>query len=268
MQPERIWELMKKDWSEAFRSKQILLSMTVLPAFMALGVPIIFLLSISFATSGNTDPELAVLLNFLPPLTQDWEFLTERARSYVLMSVFGLLFLLLVPVMITSFVGTDAIVGEKERDTIEGLLALPLTESEILAAKIGSSLIPVLVLTWLLSGLYVVIVDIITFQDLNRLLLPDLRFILVILLFTPLLSLATTEFIVMISSRVSSTRDAQQLTGLFVLPVMLLVVSQLFVLLIDVWLILLGIVILGGFDLLAFKFAIKIFNRENLMSAT
>ncbi|MFW9780089.1 MAG: hypothetical protein ACFFE8_14660, partial [Candidatus Heimdallarchaeota archaeon] len=65
-----------------------------------------------------------------------------------------------------------------------------------------------------------------------------------------------------------STRDAQQLTGLFVLPVMLLVVSQLFVLLIDVWLILLGIVILGGFDLFAFKLAIKIFNRENLMSAT
>jgi ABC-type Na+ efflux pump permease subunit len=268
MQLNQVWELMKKDWSEAFRSKQILLSIIVLPTFLALGLPTIFLFSVGFSSNGSLDPEFAVLLNVLPPLTPDWEILTEKAQSYVLISGFGQIFLLLVPIMMISFIGTDAIVGEKERDTIEGLLALPLTESEILAAKIGSSLIPVLILTWLLSGIYALIFNFVTFPELNRLLLPDLRFILVIVLFTPLLSLATTEFIIMISSRVSTTRDAQQLTGLFVLPVMLLVVGQLLILVIDIGLILIGIVILSGFDLLAFKVAAKLFSRESLMSAS
>lgn len=268
MQLKLIWELMKKDWAEAFKSKQILLSTTLLPLVLALGIPIIMLFSISFTSTGNFDSEFALFMDLLPPVTSDWDLLSEKAQIMVIASIFGQLFLLMVPVMIASFVSADTIVGEKERDTIEGLLSLPITDSEILSAKIGSTLLPVMIMTWLLSGVYAIIVDIITFPELGRLLLPDLRFILLMIIFTPLLGFGTNIFVVMISSRVSSTRDAQQLTGFFVLPAIFLIGGQLIIIFISIWLILIGIIILGLFDILAYRLAISLFNREKLMSAT
>ena len=266
MQLKLIWYLMRKDWEEAFRSKQILLSSTLLPLFMALGVPLILMFSMSMAPMDSSNPELGILLDILPPVTSDWDQLSEQTKMLVIAAIFGQIFLLLVPVMIASFVSADTIVGEKERQTIEGLLALPISDSEILLAKIGSSLLPIMVLTWFMSGIYAFMVDLLTYPLLKWILLPDLRFILVMLIFTPLLGVGTITFIVMISSRVSSTRDAQQLTGIFVLPAILLITGQLVILIINIWLILIGILILGIFDIITFKLAINLFNREKLMS--
>ncbi|MFX0149728.1 MAG: ABC transporter permease subunit [Candidatus Hodarchaeota archaeon] len=268
MQLKLIWELMKKDWAEAFKSKQILLSTTLLPLVLALGVPIIMLFSISFTSTGDFDSEFGLFMNLLPPITSDWDLLSEKAQIMVIASIFGQLFLLMVPVMIASFVSADTIVGEKERDTIEGLLSLPLTDSEILTAKVGSTLLPVMLLTWIMSGVYAVIVDFFTFTELGRLLLPDFRFILLMLIFTPLLGFGTNIFVVMISSRVSSTRDAQQLTGFFVLPAIFLIGGQLIIIFISIWLIFIGIFILGIFDIIAYRLAVSLFSREKLMSTT
>ncbi|UCE12680.1 MAG: ABC transporter permease subunit [Candidatus Heimdallarchaeota archaeon] len=267
MQLNLIWNLMKKDWAETFRSRQILLSSTLLPFVLALGVPLLIMVSVNMAPMGSTS-ELEVLMDLLPPVTSDWDLLSEQVKMLVIASIFGQLFLLLVPVMIASFVGADTIVGEKERQTIEGLLVLPISDSEILIAKICSSLLPVLSLTWIMSIIYSIMVDLITFPYLDRILLPDLRFILIMVIFTPLLGFGTIAFIVMISSRVSNTRDAQQLTGVFVLPAILLITGQLVVVFINLWLIIVGIVILGAFDLIAFKLATSLFNREKLMSLT
>ncbi len=268
MQLKLIWELIKKDWAEAFRSKQILLSTTILPLLLALGVPVIFMLSMSYAPMGTTDIGFDVFTDLLPPITSDWNQLSDKAQILIIASIFGQVFLLLVPVMIASFVSADTIVGEKERQTIEGLLILPVTDSEILLAKISSTLIPVLILTSIMGILYTLIVDFITFPYLGRLYLPNFQFILVMALFTPLLGFGTTTFIVMISSRVSSTRDAQQLTGFFVLPALFLITGQLIIIFINIWLIIIGILILGVFDFLTYKLALSLFNREKLMSQT
>lgn len=268
MQLKLVWELMKKDWAEAARSRQVLLSSTLLPLLLALILPLILMFSIGLGSVGTTDVGLEIFTDLLPPITPDWEQLSEYTKMLVIMAVFGQIFLLLVPVMIASFISADTIVGEKERQTIEGLLVLPISDSEIVIAKIGSSLLPVMILTWIMSIIYSLVVDLIIFPSLGRLLLPDLRFILIMVIFTPLLSFATTTFIVMISSRVASTRDAQQLTGFFVLPAILLITGQLIILFISVWFILIGIAILGVFDIITFKLAISIFNREKLMSQT
>ncbi len=268
MQLNLIWQLMKKDWAEAFKSRQIILSSTLLPLFLALGVPLILMGSMSMVPTGSTDVELKIFMDLLPPVTSDWGQLSEKTKMLVITAIFGQIFLLLVPVMIASFISADTIVGEKERETIEGLLVLPISDSEILVAKIGSTLLPVTLLTGVISVFYTIIVDIFTFPYLGRLLLPDLRFILVVVIFTPLLGLGTITFIVMISSRVSSTRDAQQLTGFFVLPAIILIAGQLIILFINIWLILIGIVILGVFDIVAFKLALSLFDREKLMSQT
>ena len=151
---------------------------------------------------------------------------------------------------------------------INGLFALPMTDAEILAGKIFSSLIPLIGLTWIMSGIFAVVVDIISFPFLNRLLLPDIRFILLVVFFAPLIGFAAITFTIMISARVSTQRDAQQITGLFVLPILLLIVGQLIIVIINALYILIGIVVLLVFNYVAFRICTSIFNRERLMTLT
>ncbi len=268
MQINLVWELIKKDWAEAMKSKQVLLSILLLPTLLGIALPIIMMLTTVMVPGDSFDAELGFFLNILPKMTPDWEILSDQAKGLILMSIFSQIFLLMIPIMVGTLISTDAVIGERERQTIEGLFALPMTDSEILLAKILSSLIPLIGFSWILSGFFAIIVDLISFPFVQRLLLPDIRFILLVLFFSPLIGLAAIVFTVMISSRVSTQRDAQQLTGLFVLPALLFIVGQLIIIIINVWFILIGIIVLSIFDYIAFKISISIFSREKLMTLT
>ncbi|WP_455142409.1 ABC transporter permease [Candidatus Hodarchaeum mangrovi] len=268
MQFRLIWELMKKDWNEAYKSRQVLLMTTIAPFFLGVGLPAFILIIMGSAPLDSSDTELKIFLELLPAITPDWNYISEHAQSLIIFSIFGQLFLLLIPVMIGSYVSTDTIIGEKERQTIEGLFVLPLTDLEILIAKVGVSFIPIMGLTWLMSLFYAVIVDIVLYTHLDRLFLPDIRFILLVICFTPLLGLASILVTVLISSRVSTVRDAQQITGILLIPAMLLVIGQMIILLINTWLIIIGTMILLVFDLITLKISLTFFNRERLVTST
>jgi len=268
MQYKLIWELIKKDWAEAYKSRQVLLMTTVAPFLLGVGLPAFILIIMGSVPLDSLDNDLKIFLQLLPAVTPDWNFLSERAKGLILFSIFGQLFLLLIPVMIGSYVSADTIIGEKERQTIEGLFLLPLTDLEILIAKVGVSFIPIIGLTWLMSLLYAGIVDLVLITHLDRILLPDIRFILLVLFFTPLLGLASITVTVLVSSRVSTVRDAQQITGILLIPAMLLVIGQMIIILINTWLIIIGTIILLVFDLLTLKISLTFFNREKLVTST
>jgi ABC-type Na+ efflux pump permease subunit len=269
VQLNKILELMKKDWAEAFRSKQVLFSTTFIPLFVSLGLPIIIILSNFYNTSaGNVDPVFELIMNTLPPLTSDWAVLSAEVQIMVLAAIIGEVFLLFVPMMIGSILSVDTIIGEKERATIEGLLALPMSDSELLVGKIGTTLLPVMGFTWILSSLYAMIIDFLTLPYLNYLLLPDIRFTLLMLALTPLFGFIIVTMVVMVSSRVSSAKDAQQLTSIFIIPAILLIGVQFVIVLIDVRLILIGIIILGIIAFITFRMALTVFDREKLLIST
>ncbi|MFX1255173.1 MAG: ABC transporter permease [Promethearchaeota archaeon] len=267
MQLNLVWEIIKKDWAETFRSKQILAAVIAFPILMGVILPTLLVGVMTFVPEAETDSDFAIFEQLLPPLTEDWASLSEKAKGTVMMVIFSQLFLLFIPIMIPSTVASDTVVGEKERETIEGLLGLPLTKSEILLAKIGSSLLPSLFATWIICVPYVLIVDLLTFPIIGRLLLPNMSFLLLIGLLTPLISFISVTGVVMISSRVSTTRDAQQLSVFIVLPLMVLIIGQLFIILIDIRLIILGIIILAIISFITFKIATRIFDRDRLMTS-
>ena len=119
-----------------------------------------------------------------------------------------------------------------------------------------------------MSLLYAGIVDLVLITHLDRILLPDIRFILLVLFFTPLLGLASITVTVLVSSRVSTVRDAQQITGILLIPAMLLVIGQMIIILINTWLIIIGTIILLVFDLLTLRISLTFFNREKLVTST
>ncbi|MFW9993058.1 MAG: ABC transporter permease subunit [Candidatus Odinarchaeota archaeon] len=263
-----IVELMKKDWAEGFKSKQIIGFIVGMPLLMVVIIPVILVGAMASAPELLAlNPGTAMLIEILPPITPDWDTLSEAGRIIAFSAVFGQLFILLVPVMIVSIVSADAIVGEKERKTIEVLLALPMTDREIILAKILSAIIPALLSTWIFTGIHIVAIDILTYPVLQRLLLPDLRFIILTALFTPLLAFVTVTFTFMISSRVSTSRDAQQMTGILVLPLLVLIISQLFMILVDTSLVIIGTVILIVASVGFFRLSERVFNREKIMTS-
>ncbi|MFX1538210.1 MAG: ABC transporter permease subunit [Promethearchaeota archaeon] len=266
MQWNLIWILIKKDWSDTFKSKQIIATTVLVPLMMALFVPASMVWPLSFMESDETS-DLGFLSDLFPPLTPDWNQFSDKAKLMYLFVIFSYLFFLLVPIIVSSTVSSDTIVGEKERDTIEGLLSLPLSSSELLLGKILSSLLPSLFATWVVAIPFVILIDYFMFPVIGRLLLPDLTFTLLITCLTPLLSFISVTGTIMISSRTATTRDAQQLSVLFALPITALVAGQLLIILFDIRLILVGVIVLGIISYAAFKIATRIFDRDRLMTS-
>src|SRR3954454_24144566 len=52
------------------------------------------------------------------------------------------------PVALTSTVAADSFVGEKERNTIEPLLAAPISDGQLFLAKLATAVLPAVVGTW------------------------------------------------------------------------------------------------------------------------
>ena len=69
--------------------------------------------------------------------------------------------------MASSVLGSDSFAGEKERKTIEALLATPISDSELLLGKILVSFIPAMLVTFMSFGVYALVVDVITIGVFN-----------------------------------------------------------------------------------------------------
>jgi ABC-type Na+ efflux pump permease subunit len=109
------------------------------------------------------------------------------------------------PAAIASY----SLVGEKVQKSLEPLLATPMTDGEILLGKTISGLAVPLAAIYAGSVVYMSLMDLVTRSTLGYLYYPNWH-IGVILLVTPLLCLLSVELNIIISSRLSDVRTAQQ----------------------------------------------------------
>ncbi|MBY0492692.1 MAG: ABC transporter permease subunit [Cyanobacteria bacterium] len=136
------------------------------------------------------------------------------------------LLLLLVPIVSGTALATHAVIGEKQSKALEPLLATPISTIELLAAKTLTPFLFALGLTW--AAVSVALVGAITVGEPGvwRSIVGPRLFLLFGLL-GPLVELASLQVSVIVSSRTSDPRSAQQLTALLILPVTIAFVAQL-----------------------------------------
>ncbi|MEM4258812.1 MAG: ABC transporter permease subunit [Candidatus Thermoplasmatota archaeon] len=177
-----------------------------------------------------------------------------------------LMVFIIVPATLPTIIATYSIVGEKNNRSLEPLLATPTTDGEILAGKIFSSFLPSMGATLLAFVLGVIVLDVLLTPFLGYPPLPNLIWLLSILLIAPTACLMSILACVIVSSKVSDVRAAQQVGGFVVMPVvalMLAVVSG-FILLSPVM-----VLVFTGFyallDVGLFYVAKAIFHRENIL---
>jgi ABC-2 type transport system permease protein len=191
----------------------------------------------------------------------------QRVTIGTLLKALSLPLFWIVAAALTPALAADSFVGEKERGTIEPLLATPIRSAELFGGKLLATIIPAILGTWLGTGLYALLAAASRSPYYPPFLLADQDWLFSSLVLAPLTALLAAGAGALISTRVSSYRVAYQLNSLLVLPVVLVLIPQAILLFLTTPLAFVYVAaILAVIDVLLVTWAMRVFDRERLLT--
>ncbi len=262
----RVKALVKKDLREMFKSKYILSAVIGMPILFAILIPLstLYPMVVIDPSEFEGEEELpASFSNLMSLIVPNWDDAGAQGQLLILTAYIMYIMVLLIPIILPAVTASETIVGEKERKTMEALLVSPLSETELVTGKILSSFLPSVIGTAFAALTYGIITNITIYPYINSLLFLDVLSIVFLFVIAPLLSILSVELMILISTRVTSVRDAYQLGSLVVLPLIMivigLVVSYLFI---SILALIASVAILLTLCAIFFKIATNVFDRE------
>jgi len=225
---QRMLVVARTDLRQLRQSRDFWIPMAILAALFFVLFPTVLLLVLGAAQRSEVVRQIGATLDILPdrvkdsvqgpdPLTQ-----AQYAMAVYLFAPLAVV----VPLTISTAIGANTIVGEREKGTGEFLAHTPATESEIYVGKLIASVVPGLFATYIGFAVYAIIVNSIVGPKLGRIFFPTTQWwILMFWVVPPFIALALSA-VLRISARVRSATAAQQASGLVTLPLILLAYSQ------------------------------------------
>lgn len=269
---QSIWAIARKDLKEVRQNKAAWIPALVLPLIFAIILPTIFSVLPQVMPVDDIEQELGdmqKLLENLPPVVQTIFMGLKLEQMFVIyMTAFMLapLFLIM-PLMFASVVGADSFVGERERKTLEALLYSPTTDTELFLGKVLAAVIPAISLSWLTYLVYIIVVNVGSFNLFGRVWFPLAPWWPMMFWLTPAFAVLGISATVMISARVKTFMEAYQLTGSLVIIVLALVIGQATgVLFLGVGMTFLIGTILWIVDAILIYFSLRVFKRSSLIA--
>lgn len=260
IQWRRIWTVISKEWAESRRNKMIVWTTILLPVLLVAMIVGTDYFMLRFDAAGqDMDADELPIPEQLQHLPQMEAFLIQMNEQYMF-------YLFMIPMMLPVYIAAYTIIGEKQSNTLEPLLATPVSTWELLAAKTIAATLPAIVVVWisfgaLLLGLTLVAPPTVVQYNARPV------WIVAMALLSPLLAFLSVLVGVIVSSRINDPRTAQQITGIFVLPIvgmsLVVLAGWVFVSVPLVLLTSLGTLIL---DLVALYFAVRLFDRETILT--
>ena len=201
-----------------------------------------------------------VLMSFVANMALGWvakygaPIIGERMLPFLLMIV-GFF-----PISFSLVVALETFVGEKERRSLEPLLATPLTDTQLYLGKTLAALIPPLLAAYM--GVVVYVVGLYLIEAWT----PAPILLLLVLLLTTAEGLVMVSGAVVVSSQTTSVRAANLLASFIIIPMALLVQVEAVIMFwanysVLWWIILFLLVV----DIVLVRMGIHIFNREELL---
>ena len=258
---DRALAIFWKELTDLRKNRGLLLSLFALPLVMVL-MPVGVVYSYVHAEDQGALRTLAIYYepNFKAGLNAV-EFLLNRSVN----DWFSLY--LLLPVFVPILISSHAIAGEKERKTLEPLLASPVTALELWLGKSLASVLPACGISLIAFVVMCVAVDVIAWPVLNDLLLPNAMWLWGVFVLAPGFAFFGNGVAILVSARVGDTRLAQQVSGLVVLPILGLATAQVAGFLqahVSFYLLVGALVFLA--DLFLMWLSVRFIDRERLMS--
>ncbi len=215
-----------KDLREVLSMKMVVLPMAMVPVVLCIIIPGV-LTYLTFTQDVLMINGAELIEEIIPhyPVPAALESTSSQIIFIFLNYTFLPLFMV-IPVMVSSIITANAVVGEKERGTLETLLYTPVTNREFIAAKLFGSFLPGYLLTMAAFVLYFLTVNGLSLHYVGMIMLRSSVWIPGLLVLAPALSLLGLAVTLMVSLRAKTYMEAQQIAGLIVLPLVLLVILQ------------------------------------------
>lgn len=215
----RVRAVLWKDLLELRKNNAMIWSLLALPTVIVL-VPLGIVRTYVRNPSDPNFRAIALYYDFTVDADNAARFLVDKVLAdwfvlYLMMPVF-------VPILISS----HAVSGEKEKRTLEPLLSSPVTPLELVIGKSLASLIPSVSVCLIAFFFLCVGVDLVAWPLAHGMVLPNMMWTFGVLVIAPLFAFFGNGVAVLISARVGDSRLAQQLSGLFVLPLVGLAAGQ------------------------------------------
>jgi ABC-2 type transport system permease protein len=209
-----------KEWRDLL-SNRLLLGAVAFPALVFAAIPTGL---VAFIQAHNLDPNQMgqiqqYIANFpnVPAKLAAQGFIVTNFMAYFL----------LIPAMVPMAIATQSVIGEKVARSLEPQLATPLEVPELLAGKTLAAALPAVTATWGVFAAYGLINGAIADPRLTRFVFSDV-WLTAMATLVPLICLFSVLLGIVVSSRVSDPRTAQQIGGFVVLPIIAVAVAQFF----------------------------------------
>lgn len=224
----RMWVITRTDLRQLRQSKDFWVPMAILAGIFFVILPTILLLSIDRAARVELVTQIGRTLDVLPERVKSAvQGNTPAARAQYAMAVYLFAPLaVVVPLTISTAVGANTIVGEREKGTGEFLAHSPASETEIYVGKLIASVVPGYLATFLGFGIYALIVNTIVGPKVGGWFFPTSDWYLLMFWVVPPFILLALSAVLRISARVRSATAAQQASGLVTLPLILISYAQ------------------------------------------
>ncbi|MDX1524439.1 MAG: ABC transporter permease subunit [Anaerolineae bacterium] len=182
--------------------------------------------------------------------------LVERLNPFLLMIV-GFF-----PISFSLIIALESFVGEKERNSIEPLLSMPVSDFELYLGKMLSSLLLPLLASYLGISVFLVSRYLTTPSW-----VPPLDLTILIFLLTTAEALVMVSGAVVVSSQTTSVRAANLLASFIIIPMALLVQAESVIMFYAeyaaLWWFVAGLLVV---NLILMRMGIRLFNREEILS--
>jgi ABC-type Na+ efflux pump permease subunit len=217
--------LIYKDINEITSSKRVLMPMTIVPIILTVIIPLGILIGASFI--GNDSSMITKIAPLLKKLPSEYTTYTPaKLLIKVMMNFMFPSYFLIIPIMCSGVIGASSFVGEKEHKTLESLLYTPISMEQLLRSKILGVFMPSYIVTLISFIAMGIIFNVGGFIYFGGLIFPDIKWLIIILWISPAINLLSLIFTVMVSAKSETFQEAQQVSGLLVLPVILILVGQ------------------------------------------
>jgi ABC-2 type transport system permease protein len=261
----KIITIVRKEWAEVFKNRMVIFTVAFLPLLMT-ALP----LGIIYATRDTSSGTGEALDSQVPSeMTQGLcpEGLNGAECFQVFMVSEFMMMFMIVPVAIPVTIAAYSIVGEKTTRSLEPLLATPITTVELLVGKCLAAVIPAVLATYAAFGLFAFGSWLIVANKMLLTALLDARWLIAVFIVGPLLAVMAVAFALMVSSRVSDPRVAEQVSMVIIVPVLAGFFGQmagLFVL--NRQVISVVAIVMIALDVLLVYLATRVFQRESILT--
>lgn len=257
-----IGTIIRKEWVDVRRNKLVLSVVIFVPLLMTI-IPLVMMgiMGKVGVSQGDLEEMSAMLKN---PIFQG---LNEIEAVQSMMASNFLVLFLMMPLMVPVTIAAYSIVGEKVTRSLEPLLATPISTTKLLLGKGLAAAIPGVIGAWVSYALFLIGARFLSVSDRVFNIFLNPMWLVAMLIVAPLLTIMAVNVGIIVSSRTSDPRAAEQLGSLIVVPLMVLFIGPLAgIIQLNLTTFLIVSLIVLAADVVLVYLGVKLFQRETILT--